>query len=39
MKKLHFTTRYAFYLSVRNVERQIVSRFVTGVTFGIMDFA
>ena len=31
MNKLHITIEYAFYLAVRNVERQIVSRFVMGV--------
>ena len=28
--KKHITIKYAFHLVVRNVERQIVSRFVTG---------
>ena len=31
VKTLHITIRYTFYLAVRNVELQIVSRFVTGV--------
>ena len=30
-KKLHTYIKYAFHLAVRNVERQIVSRVVTGV--------
>ena len=30
-KKKHITIKYAFHLAVRNVERQIVTRFVTGV--------
>ena len=29
--KKHITIKYAFHLAVCNVERQIVSRFVTGV--------
>ena len=31
VKKIHITIKYAFHFAVRNVERQIVSRFVTGV--------
>ena len=31
VKTLHVTIKYTFYLAVRNVERQIVSCFVTGV--------
>ena len=31
VKKIHITIKYGFHLAVRNVERQIVSRFVTGV--------
>ena len=31
VKKLHTYIKYAFHLAVRNVERQIVSRVVTGV--------
>ena len=31
VKKIHITIKYAFHLAVRNVERQIISNFVTGV--------
>ena len=31
VKKVHITIKYAFHFAVRNVERQNVSRFVTGV--------
>ena len=31
VKKIHITIKYAFHFAVRNVERQLVSRFVTGV--------
>ena len=31
VKKIHITIKYAFHLAVRNVEQQIVSRFVTRV--------
>ena len=31
VKKINITIKYAFHLAVRNVERQIVSRFVRGV--------
>ena len=29
--KIHITIKYAFHFSVHNVERQIISRFVTGL--------
>ena len=31
VKKIHITIKYAFHFAVRNVERQIISRFVTGM--------
>ena len=31
VKQIHITIKYAFDFAVRNVERQIVSRLVTGV--------
>ena len=31
VKKIHITIKYAFHFAVRNVERHIISRFVTGV--------
>ena len=31
VKKIHITIKYAFHFAVPNVERQIVSCFVTGV--------
>ena len=34
VNKIHITIKYAFHFAVRNVERQIVSRFVTGVLIG-----
>ena len=38
VNKLHVTMKYTFYLAVRNVDRQIVSRFVRGADIRITDF-